>query len=558
MQYVNIVVGFFSLIMEFILLMITNFDRRKNTGLIKTLRALFMTTVVLLVLSIALEFLRGLKDFDSLILGIITLLFISSFVTGFLVISYVCEILTQYPVKNYKRFCMVWTVIAACVVLINCVTGLLFNVDAGGIQLHEYWIVPYLLSLPYFIAGISMMIKFKSKMEREDFSSLLGYSGICFLGAAFQCVPEHVNTFYPAMVISHVLIYCFFSIKYSQEAHERGNLLKIQDILLECLSELSDGANFDKSVSNLMRILAQYHRSEEAYICYIDQNDRTNRHVFGWQVKPKQNGYDFCNSVDESEFSHWMTLLSEQGFISWNRHDRDQNIGKEAIKILKSINDETTMVAPVMHNGEVFGFISLHNPKEHLDVPILMQSVSGFISEEIQNKAYSDRLYELSYTDMMTGLKNRHAYIQAIRELGDGKKNNIGVIFADINGLKAVNDMHGHEQGDILIKRSTGIMRQFFKEKSDTIYRIGGDEFVIICDGIEEACFTERVNELLKTLENQPLFSIGETWIEKCASIESQIRAADVKMYERKSEYYRRQGFDRRKRRDDTGKSNNE
>lgn len=71
-----------------------------------------------------------------------------------------------------------------------------------------------------------------------------------------------------------------------------------------------------------------------------------------------------------------------------------------------------------------------------------------------------------------------------------GEKNSIGVVYLDVNGLKEINDNLGHDSGDELLKACAKIIQNSFEIGS--YYRIGGDEFVIICIDISE-------NELMKS-----------------------------------------------------------
>ena len=78
-----------------------------------------------------------------------------------------------------------------------------------------------------------------------------------------------------------------------------------------------------------------------------------------------------------------------------------------------------------------------------------------------------------------------------------------GVGFADLNGLKYVNDTFGHEYGDKVLVRLAEVMKQYFPE--DQIYRISGDEFIVLCLEIEQEMFlnlAETLNNRLKQEEN--------------------------------------------------------
>ena len=91
-------------------------------------------------------------------------------------------------------------------------------------------------------------------------------------------------------------------------------------------------------------------------------------------------------------------------------------------------------------------------------------------------------LRDQSLTDELTGTYNRRGFyflgFQAIRE-ADRARNGLAVFFFDLDGLKRVNDVHGHEIGSEMIKAFAGILTTTFR-KSDIVGRVGGDEFAVI------------------------------------------------------------------------------
>ena len=90
---------------------------------------------------------------------------------------------------------------------------------------------------------------------------------------------------------------------------------------------------------------------------------------------------------------------------------------------------------------------------------------------------------QLAYTDGLTHLNNRTAYMEKINELEKNidKHSSIGVVTFDVNFLKITNDTLGHNMGDDLIISTANIIKNSFS-KFCSVYRIGGDEFVAIID----------------------------------------------------------------------------
>lgn len=111
---------------------------------------------------------------------------------------------------------------------------------------------------------------------------------------------------------------------------------------------------------------------------------------------------------------------------------------------------------------------------------------------------YSAYINALAYRDSLTGIKNSTAYTEAIEELN--KEINLGnpsfgVIVADINNLKKTNDTYGHDIGNELIVHSARILTDTFKTSS--VYRIGGDEFVVVLKGKD----LERYHALIEKMD---------------------------------------------------------
>ena len=146
------------------------------------------------------------------------------------------------------------------------------------------------------------------------------------------------------------------------------------------------------------------------------------------------------------------------------------------------------------------------------------------------------KLYELSYEDRLTGVGNRHAYMEYLRTL-EGCKHSLGIVFADINGLKIANDTYGHEYGDKMIKSAARILKSMRWEK---IFRIGGDEFVVFCVGVSEKAFEAAVKRLRGICEQNrnTTISLGTVWLKESRNVEEKVAQADRLMYMDKQVYY--------------------
>ena len=147
-----------------------------------------------------------------------------------------------------------------------------------------------------------------------------------------------------------------------------------------------------------------------------------------------------------------------------------------------------------------------------------------------------------AYLDGLTQLGNRTAYEERIRHLDDEVRdgsNVFSVVLFDLNGLKEINDSRGHGEGDRAISRVAEALQQvFFGEQ---IYRIGGDEFVVILDGV---CgdIDARMDEVSRIVGDSDLMSVAIGYAaydpETDAGFRDVFRRADNAMYENKKRYY--------------------
>jgi diguanylate cyclase (GGDEF)-like protein len=116
------------------------------------------------------------------------------------------------------------------------------------------------------------------------------------------------------------------------------------------------------------------------------------------------------------------------------------------------------------------------------DAQLLNQTLRRAVSCVARQNLLEQELRSLALFDDLTGLHNRRAFwTLAAQELRVAARNNQSFLlfFADIDGLKQINDAHGHQEGDLAIIRTARALRQTFRN-ADIVARLGGDEFAVI------------------------------------------------------------------------------
>lgn len=131
------------------------------------------------------------------------------------------------------------------------------------------------------------------------------------------------------------------------------------------------------------------------------------------------------------------------------------------------------------------------------------ESVRLINEKELLEKS-NENLCRLSRTDSMTELLNRRGLMEYGQQMIDAAvevKNTGMVLFADMDGLKSINDQYGHDAGDRAIQAEAKILRKVFRT-SDVLSRIGGDEFAVVSVGMTSDAF-DRTEKYLELLTNE-------------------------------------------------------
>lgn len=128
----------------------------------------------------------------------------------------------------------------------------------------------------------------------------------------------------------------------------------------------------------------------------------------------------------------------------------------------------------------------------------------GLLSDESEQKIQQQKLKNIAYNDILTGLPNRVLFLDRLNQailVTQRELRTLAVVFIDIDGFKEVNDTYGHDVGDDLLIKLAHKMKDVLRDE-DSIARIGGDEFVAVLQGAEQASeYTKIIKRLLKVIE---------------------------------------------------------
>lgn len=174
----------------------------------------------------------------------------------------------------------------------------------------------------------------------------------------------------------------------------------------------------------------------------------------------------------------------------------------------------------------------------------LARSISESTHREQVQSEELEATRTLAYHDPLTGIKNKHAYVELEEKINlqISKKEieEFCVFIFDLNDLKVINDTYGHERGDQYIIKSVQIIQKVLEQTN--VYRLGGDEFVSILQGEEYKNRYKLLDKFNKIVEsnigkNEPIIAVGFSDFVPAQdnTIRTVFARADERMYTRKS-----------------------
>ena len=239
----------------------------------------------------------------------------------------------------------------------------------------------------------------------------------------------------------------------------------------------------------------------------------------------------------------------------------------------EAIGKKSDFLATNQHEAEILGATSndlnekghwygeVWNRRKNGEQFAAMQSISSIrdaqgklhhyvilFSDITSLKAYQKQLQHIAHYDVLTTLPNRvlladrlhQAMTQALRH-----KKILAVAYLDLDGFKAINDCHGHEAGDKLLRILASRMKHAMRE-GDTLARLGGDEFVAVLAELDDEATSEPMLDRLLAAASRPVpvnnlllqvsASVGVTFYPQVDDIEADLllRQADQAMYQAK------------------------
>ena len=462
---------------------------------------------------------------------------------------YVCVYLfSKRERRTLKRVKAGYVIAAAGVafVVISQFTHWYYYIDGDNCYHRApLYIMSILLSAAGLLIDLTLLLQYKKRVSRKLLFSMLSCIVLPAVAAAVQVFRYGMSLIDFSVGISMIIMFIVTMTELNQEMYQlisrEGKIkerLEIATILNKCIAELISGEDEDAAISNLLRIISGYFDGDRSYIVQIDEKRNVCTNTYEYAMNGVTAEKDNLQEVPMEMLDIWMDSFRKNGL--YYIPDIEEEQGQPYYETLKMQDITRLLAVPLNSDGKIIGFLGVDNPRLHYEDHTLLSSIQYFLTDSLKAKERKACLQYMSYRDMLTTLYNRNRYIQVLEGMQAKTVIKTGVAYIDINGLKRVNDLYGHEAGDRLIINTARSMLAILPENA---YRVGGDEFVLICFDMDEKIFRSKVRDICDSIAaKRSSVSVGVVWEESSSELETMLRRADDLMYAEKKKYYEKHG----------------
>lgn len=309
-----------------------------------------------------------------------------------------------------------------------------------------------------------------------------------------------------------------------------------QRVLNACIDTLHSLESPDTCIHNLLQIITEYHHAERGYIFDISPCGNFVNNTYEWCLEGITPQIEILQNVDICIVEHWFVKYEEVGEFYIDSLDEEVDSESEEYKILDSQGITSVVTAPLLDmNGNLIGFIGIDNPQFYAKNTQVIRKVAKFISDFFDKMTLLKEVETLRFIDHLTGVRNRHSYDQILKQYQEKKPTKLGIISIGVNHLRNLNRMHDYQYTNQHIISIAHTLEEMFPH---CVYRVNGDEFVVLVEQIQEETFYKKIERLQNKmlLNHKKVLSIGYTWEDDKETIWQSIQKAEKFMYGQKEE----------------------
>ena len=397
-----------------------------------------------------------------------------------------------------------------------------------------------------FAATDNGFLSFRSAYRDEDV--LMHYSSIEELGWKIALVRYDSQVYAETHTLLMVLLGVFlamvsvmsiFSLLQTMAERRKSGILNCAANVRKILIEASGNSKTNNNnINDALKEVGTFARSRS--VVFFDTSDEDYHFVapeFRDKMMPEAQ-----KKLLKTELFHYVSKLIMQEdsalkVISLRQNRQLEKSNPTFHALLKEHHVSQIVLSATLNQSNHITVLAILNPKRSSDSSYLAEKVSACFTIALNNQNILNKTRLAATTDSLTGALNRVAYNADLHMINEEKPFDFSCVYVDVNELHYRNNKFGHAAGDEMLLYIAHTLKDvFFGQR---VYRMGGDEFLVFCQGLNQSELEESLAQFFEQLKMREYHvAIGVSFRSQNTNTEEMVREAEVRMYENKAKYY--------------------
>lgn len=302
-------------------------------------------------------------------------------------------------------------------------------------------------------------------------------------------------------------------------------------LLAECLRILHGSDSLIKAIQQITALTGQYMQAEQSWCFWL--KDEVICNSFQWSLGELRIPEVPAQELGRLHLDLWDSFFDGREYLVVPDIAEAENITDTLKGRFAVCQIESLVLIPMYYQEQLLQVIVYNNIKE--DLPELAEFTDALycmLNMCVGRVFERKRNFELTYYDTLTGLYNRAKFWKDMHNVSEEDRKNTGIVQIHMRHLRRVNEEQGHEAGNQMLKRFAARIDEIMP--GEIAYRIGGSEFVLWMQHLEQAEFVDKVMSLKDALgeSEQCAANVAARWEEYASDMCQLARQTDEELYQ--------------------------
>lgn len=307
-------------------------------------------------------------------------------------------------------------------------------------------------------------------------------------------------------------------------------------ILLSGIQRMEECVKIEDAMCSILGTICQFFHADHAAFWKMNENLLCYENQFAWNESKKNDWKMDAHDIETT--SLWLNGQK------WERPLRVENpqamLGEsyDVYQLMQKYHIENQRWIRIKDQEYEYGCIVINNIHANFQNTSFLDTIANFIANELKKRRLLEASLHANKYDMLTDLLNRNSYEENLHRYQSDAVSSLGVLVANIDNLKGINEANGTSAGNHYIKRLANLMRKTFAQSD--VYRLNGDEFLVVSVNVDKGVLEAQAKELrMKLLQHEHFSaSLGYAWDDVEKDLTSLTRTATQLMNIHKKRYY--------------------